>query len=109
MELQTESVTFELPQTVLDIYPQLIELSDTDAKHIALHLYYYNRSIQEVLNTLNQGRTIRGLTATWVDFVLDDIRKNLKKLKSAPDAHLLRPFLTSEEALLAENSRRWSD
>ena len=109
MELQTESAPFELPQTVLDIYPQLIELSDTDAKHIALNLYYYNRSIQEVLNTLNQGRTIRGLTATWVDFVLDDIRKNLKKLKSVPDAHLLRSFVANEGAILAENCQRWSE
>ena len=97
----------ELPQPVLTLYPQLAELADRRARHLALAVYYYNRSVQEVLNTLREGRAIRGLTVTWVEFVLDDLRRRLRMLKSIRDAHLVRPFVTHEEALFAENCKEW--
>lgn len=107
MKRHEEFSVLELPQSVLVLYPQLAELADRRARHLALAVYYYNRSVQEVLNTMREGRAIRGLTVTWVEFVLDDVRRRLRMLTSIRDAHLVRPFVTQEEALLAENCKGW--
>lgn len=109
MELPPDSDGFELPQSVLSTYPELNDLSSLDLQHIALYVYYYNRSIQELLNTLSQGRSIRGLTSTWAESILADIRDNLSKLTTSQDALLLTSFIDQEQVLLLENISRWSD
>ena len=103
------SVTFELPRVFLHEYPDVATLKYNQTRQSALAIYYYNRTIQTLLDSLSHGHHIRGLTSAFVISVLEMIATNLDRLRTSYAAPQLTHFLTHETSLLDDCRSRWSD
>ena len=74
---------FQLPESVLSLYPELAILDNKDSREVALAIYSLNRTLQSAWQS---ERALRGRTHYWLPQMLDLIETSIIELRSTPMA-----------------------
>lgn len=92
---------FKLPESVLNLYPELATLDDNGSRQVVLAIYSLNRTLQSAWQS---QRDLPGRTQNWLPQMLDMIETSMAELRTTKTASMLRQFLRAETRLYAENA-----
>ena len=94
------------PTLALEFYPQLNKLTNDPRQHHILGIFYFNRTVQYVAETISNGRLPRDVTPWYLASLLMMLCEELDHLAETDNTGQLSQFIQDERTRLGSNQQR---